>query len=124
MAKCRFCDQKNPPGVDRCQNCGAWIEAKFDSAPPTPTRAPQGEATPLPEPDSFEGQLLALLEGGQKIQAVKLYRLQMGCDLKAAKDAVEALAASHGIVAKGGGCAGVVLLMLVAAVMGAWFLIS
>jgi hypothetical protein len=122
MAKCRFCDHKNPAGVDRCQNCGAWIEAKFDSAPATPVS--QAEAKPLPESDSLEGQVLALLEGGRKIQAVKLYREQTGCDLKAARDAVEALAAKHGVVAKGGGCAGVVLLVLMAAGMGAWLLIG
>jgi hypothetical protein len=54
------------------------------------------------------------MEGGKKIEAVKRYRQQTGCDLKNAKDAVEALAAKHGIVSKGAGCAGVFLMMVLA----------
>ena len=39
-----------------------------------------------------EGELLALLRQGQKIQAIKLYRERTGVGLKEAKDVVEALA--------------------------------
>ena len=121
MPKCHFCDHNNPAGIDRCQNCGAWIERKAGSTSTDSGR----QAEPTPEPDSLETQLLALMKGGKKIVAIKLYRQQTGCDLKAAKDAVEALAANHGIVSKGGGCAGVILLMLVAtAGIGVWFLIG
>ena len=105
MPKCHFCDHNNPAGIDRCQNCGAWIEQKASSTSKDAER--QGE--PTPEPDSLETQLLALMKGGKKIVAIKLYRQQTGCDLKNAKDAVEALAAKHGIVSKGTGCAGVIL---------------
>src|SRR5208282_916448 len=49
------------------------------------------------DPNSLEGQVLALMQGQKKILAIKLYREQTGVGLKRAKDAVEALAAKHGI---------------------------
>ncbi|HVW38620.1 MAG TPA: ribosomal protein L7/L12 [Pirellulales bacterium] len=57
----------------------------------------------------LEQQLLALLQGGKKIEAIRLYREQTGVGLKEAKDAVESLAGKHGIAAKGAGCAGMLL---------------
>ncbi len=48
--------------------------------------------------DALETSLLGLLLAGQKIAAIKLYREQTRSGLKDAKDAVEALAAQHGIV--------------------------
>jgi ribosomal protein L7/L12 len=72
----------------------------------------RGEAAPTVEPPSeeFEREILQLMESGQKIEAIKLYRQQTGRDLKAAKDAVEALAARHHVcVPQGRGCLGVVL---------------
>ena len=77
----------------------------------------QRTASP-PEPASdMEAELLRLLEAGKKIEACKLYRNRMGVQLIEAKQAVEALAARHGIVSKGGGCAGVLLAILVVAVV-------
>jgi ribosomal protein L7/L12 len=73
----------------------------------------RGETAPTVEPpnEEFEREILQLMEGGQKIEAIKLYRQQTGRDLKAAKDAVEALAAKHHLrVPQGRGCLGVVLL--------------
>ena len=64
------------------------------------------------DPNSLEGQVLALMQGQKKIWAIKLYREQTGVGLKQAKDAVEALAAKHGISPKGAGCAGMVLLIV------------
>src|SRR5579863_5313437 len=49
--------------------------------------------------DDLETQVLELMELGQKIPAIKLYRERTGAGLKEAKDAVEDLAARHGIVA-------------------------
>ncbi len=72
------------------------------------------QTEPYPEAGSLEAQVLALMEGGKKIDAVKLYREQTGCDLKNAKDAVETLAAKHGVVSKGSGCAGAILAALLA----------
>jgi hypothetical protein len=90
MPKCHFCDHNNPVGIDRCKRCGAWIEQK---AGPTSTDS-ERQVEPSPDPDSLEGQVLALMEGGKKIEAIKLHRQQTGSGLKEAKDAVEALAAS------------------------------
>ena len=49
---------------------------------------------------------------------MKMYKQQMGVALIEAKQAVEALAARHGIAAKGGGCAGLLLVILAAVVVG------
>jgi ribosomal protein L7/L12 len=62
------------------------------------------------DPNSLEGQVLALMRGQKEIWAIKVYREQTGVGLKKAKDAVEALAARHGI-SKQSGCAGMVLLI-------------
>ena len=58
-------------------------------------------------------EIVALLEAGRKLEAVKLYRERTGVDLKQARDAVEAIAADRRIVVpSGSGCLGVVLLMV------------
>lgn len=57
---------------------------------------PDNEAA-ASDPDQ---RILQLLAAGQKIAAIKLYREQTNAGLKEAKDAVEALAAQHGIVAQ------------------------
>lgn len=72
-------------------------------------------AQPTTPHDDMEGELLALLAAGRKIEAVKLYKQRTGVQLIDAKQAVETLAARHGIVAKGGGCAGVLAVILLAA---------
>jgi len=75
--------------------------------------------TSPPEPASdMEAELPRLLEAGNKIEACKLYRNRMGVQLSEAKQAVEALAARHGIVSKGGGRAGVLLAILAVVVVG------
>ena len=71
---------------------------------------------PLPERKSldsaFENEIVGLLEGGKKIEAIKLYRERTGVGLKEAKDAVEAVATQRGILAPSkSGCLGVVLLL-------------
>ncbi len=57
----------------------------------------------------FEQQLIATLERGNKIEAIKQYRERTQTGLKEAKDAVEALARRHGIVPAGSGCSGAIL---------------
>ena len=125
MPKCRICDHNNPAGIDRCQNCGTWIEQAVPSV-----SAGQGQESgpasgeAVPDSNSLEGQVLALMQGQQKIKAIKVYREKTGVGLKQAKDAVEALAAKHGI-SQGVGCAGMVLLMVVVStitVVGLWVL--
>ena len=68
--------------------------------------------------------VLELVRGGKKIGAIKVYRERYHVGLKEAKEAVEALAAEHGIAAQGSGCAGVVLLGLVGLAAGAWRLLA
>ena len=69
--------------------------------------------------DEFAAQLIALLEAGRKIEAIKLYRARTRVGLAEAKAAVEALAAQRGIVAAKAGCAGA-LLALAAGLWAAW----
>lgn len=68
--------------------------------------------------DSFEYQLIELLQAGRKIDAIKLFRERTGADLKQAKDAVEQIAAAGGITAASGstksdgaGCLHILLLV-------------
>jgi len=82
-------------------------------------RKPAAEATPEDDEDVLE-----LMRGGKKIEAIKIYRGRYNVGLKEAKDAVEALAGQRGIAAQGSGCAGVVLLGLVALAAGAWRLLA
>ena len=52
-----------------------------------------------------------MLKRNELIPAIKRYREQTGCGLKESKDAVEALAARHGIVRpQRAGCAGMIFL--------------
>ena len=64
-----------------------------------------------------EAELLRMLQAGEKIQAIKRYREWTGAGLKEAKDAVEGLAARHGIVAQSRGCLTMLLVCLTAAAM-------
>jgi ribosomal protein L7/L12 len=97
MPICPFCNEENPAEAEVCKKCGNAIPREEPA---------EGE------PDEFERELLELLKGGRKIEAIKVYRAKMGQGLKEAKDAVEALAAKHGIESKRVGCAGMVLLVL------------
>ena len=73
--------------------------------------------SPVPDGD-MEADLLPLLEAGKKLEAVKIYKQRTGVQLIEAKQAVEALAARHGIAAKSAGCFGVLLVILLSAVVG------
>lgn len=81
--------------------------------------AMQAGAGPPPPSDigsDLEAELLRLLGRGDKLEAVKLYKDQKGSSLLEAKQAVESLAASHGLVPQRAGCLGVVLAVVLAAV--------
>jgi ribosomal protein L7/L12 len=67
---------------------------------------------PLQDFPGLEAEIKALLEQGQKIAAIKLYRDQTGADLKEARDAVEALSSKYQIGSKASGCAGLVALVV------------
>ncbi len=97
MPKCRFCDHNNPVGIDRCQNCGSWLEQAVPSPLAGQETKTGTDERVLQQPDSFEGQILLLVQAGKKIEAIKLYRQETGSGLKEAKDAVEALAAGRPI---------------------------
>jgi hypothetical protein len=108
MPKCSFCGHFNRTGAAQCEECGAQLtNVANNDADSTPPPA-------APESGSLEADVLALMQGQKKIQAIKLYRERTGVGLKEAKDFVESLAAKHGVPSSSGGCAGVVLLMLLA----------
>ena len=70
---------------------------------------PQAERTEI-DGNDLVNQVVALLEQGHKIQAIKLFRTNVGCDLKTAKAAVEKIAEQHGILTQSNvGCLGVIL---------------
>lgn len=62
-----------------------------------------GELPPTPA-TSDDADLLSLLQKGEKIGAIKIYRDRYGVDLKGAKDAVEAIAERAGLPKTGSGC--------------------
>jgi hypothetical protein len=95
MPKCRNCNYDVHPSIGQCPHCGASVDK------------------PLAD---LEQQVRALLDDGQKIAAVKLYKDQTGVSLLEAKQAVESLAARHGLETQRGGCLGVVLAVVLAAV--------
>ena len=110
MAKCPFCDHFNRTGATQCEKCKAPLQTSI----PNGADAVQAAPEPAPEPGSLEADILGLMQGRKKIEAVRLYRERAHVGLKEAKDFVEALAAKHGIDPGSSGCGGVVLLMIVA----------
>jgi ribosomal protein L7/L12 len=64
-----------------------------------------------------DADILELLREGQKIRAIKLYRDKTGAGLANAKNAVEALASTHGIPSSQSGCGSAVLAAIVIALV-------
>jgi hypothetical protein len=121
MANCPFCNHFNRTDATQCEQCKAplqtTIRGESDSPPP--------ESAEGPLPGNLETEILDLMRGHKKIEAIKIYREHTKVGLKEAKDFVESLAAKHG-VAPGAGCGGMVLLMILtgAAMAGAaWTLV-
>lgn len=111
MAKCPFCDHFNRTDATECEKCRAPLTTNVPKRPDDGPQAEQPIPVPTPEPGSLEADILSLIKGQKKIEAIKLYRERTRVGLKEAKDFVEALAAKHGINPNSG-CGGVVLLML------------
>jgi ribosomal protein L7/L12 len=70
MPQCPACNRDVSPSDERCSFCGASL-------------VDDGSR-------EFENELRALLQQGNKIQAIKLFRERTGADLRQAKEAVEA----------------------------------
>jgi ribosomal protein L7/L12 len=77
----------------------------------------RGEPLPTREAvdSTMEAEIVRLLEGGKKIEAIKVYRERTGIGLKEAKDAVEAVTAQRGLPSRAG-CLGAVLLLMAVSV--------
>ena len=112
MATCRICNHTNRSGAAYCEKCGASLGQHSESAAAAEDRSSPGDPeTGGAQVEGLETEVLAILESGRKIQAIKLYRERTGVGLKEAKEAVEALAQEHGMAASSGGCAGAVLMV-------------
>ncbi len=109
MTECRFCGHVNAAEIQRCEDCGAWLPSQ-KSMPIADQDAEQAGA----DRGCLRDRLLALLWERQTMQAVKLYREEMGVGLREAKEVVEELADKHGISTPGVGCAGIFVLLLAA----------
>ena len=84
-------------------------------------QAMQAGAGPPPLPDiadDLEAELLRLLGRGDKLKAIKLYKERTGVGLAEAKQAVESLAVSHGVVPQRVGCLGMVAVVVAAVALG------
>ena len=123
MPRCPSCDDDNPAGTELCRNCGARLGEPSGESPPTQSSSPpdQAGAQAQTQEAGLDDHVLPHLREGRKIQAIKVYRAKTGVGLKEAKEAVEAIAAKHGIAGQGAGCAGVVLLAIVTGgTLAAW----
>ncbi|HTI50612.1 MAG TPA: hypothetical protein VL475_06670 [Planctomycetaceae bacterium] len=74
------------------------------------------QTSPAAMASGEDAELLELLRQGQKIPAIKRYRERNSCDLRGAKEAVEALAARHGLSSRGAGCLGITALAIMVGV--------
>jgi ribosomal protein L7/L12 len=82
MPRCSACGKKNLPGFAFCQKCGMPLEGE-GAAAEHHSESVHGNAGDLDE------QISQLLQAGQKIEAIKLYRERTGAGLAEAKQAVE-----------------------------------
>ena len=149
MPKCRNCNHEVQPSIGQCPHCGAamdkpnadleqQVRSLLDQGQKIAAvklykdqigvglaeakgavEAMQADAGPPSSADiggDLEVELLRLLGRGDKLEAVKLYKDQKGVALIEAKQAVETLAARHGLETHRGGCLGVVAVVVLAAV--------
>jgi large subunit ribosomal protein L7/L12 len=79
-------------------------------------QAGAGPPSPSDIGGDLEAELLRLLGRGDKLKAVKLYKDQKGTSLLEAKQAVESLAARHGLVTQRAGCLGMVVAVILAVI--------
>ena len=78
MSSCPHCQNRLAPDATTCPACGADVPG------------------PITVPASLLQEVTPLLEQGRKLEAVKVYQEYVGCSLKEAKDAVEAMAVKNG----------------------------
>ena len=149
MPKCRNCNDDVHPSIDQCPHCGAPMDKpRAGVAQQVRSLLDQGQkiaavklykdqigvglaeakqavesmqaGTGPPSTSEIggdlESELLRLLGRGDKLESVKLYKDQRDVSLLEAKQAVESLAARHGLVPQQAGCLGVVLTVVVVAV--------
>ena len=149
MPKCRNCNYDVHPSIGQCPHCGASVDkpiadlehqvrALLDDgqkiaavklykdqtgvglaeakAAVEALEAGAGPPSPSDTGGDLEAELLRLLGRGDKLEAIKVYKDQKGVALIEAKQAVESLAASHGLVTQRAGCLGVVLVAIMTAV--------
>jgi hypothetical protein len=108
MRICSVCSAENIDSAERCQRCGAWLTTEPVADRTVPPRDRIG-GMELPPSDTLDGRVLRLLQQGQKIPAIKLYREETGTGLKEAKDAVEMLGRQYGMKVDASGCGAAVL---------------
>ena len=78
---------------------------------------------------AFSDQVLAAVDKGRKIQAIKIYRAETGLDLKDAKEAIDALYIARqkdpqfaaGMAEEGGAGGLIRLLVTIAVIIGVYF---
>ena len=80
MPKCPFCEKPISPGTTSCPYCRAPITGKQ----PSPS-------------DDLDRRIRSLLDQGQNIAAIKLYREETGLGLAEAKAALEAMIGGQGL---------------------------
>jgi hypothetical protein len=112
MRICSVCSTENIDSAERCQRCGAWLTSEPVADRPAPRGPVAGPE--LPPSDTLEGRVLRLLQQGQKIAAIKLYREETGVGLKEAKDSVETLGRQWGMKVDAAGCGAAVFVACVA----------
>jgi ribosomal protein L7/L12 len=152
MPKCRNCNHEVHYSIGQCPHCGAamdkpnadleqQVRALLDDGQKIAAvklykdqtgvglaeakqavESMQAGAGPPSTSDiggDLEAELLRLLGRGDKLEAVKLYKDQKGTSLLEAKQAVESLAARHGLGTQRAGCLGVAAVVMAAIILDA-----
>ena len=78
---------------------------------------------------AYSDEVLAAVDRGRKIQAIKIYRAETGVDLKEAKDVIDALFAARqkdpqiaaGMVEEGGAGSLIKIVVTIAVLVGVYF---
>jgi len=89
------------------QQAAAAVEAIERAA-----KTPAARTSRASRDANLKADLWALIQNGQMIEAIQLYRQRTGESIKRAKDAVEALARERGVVPARAGCFGLIVLCL------------
>ncbi|MEX2185473.1 MAG: hypothetical protein WD875_01710 [Pirellulales bacterium] len=124
MAKCRICNADNRAEAQRCESCGAWLDAPAsgDSATDGGSSGDQPNAAsgdpPATPADPLEAAVVDLMRRSRKIEAIKRYREATGKGLKESKEAVEEIAQRHGVPSHSSGVGCGATLFLAAAALG------